>query len=399
MAGKPRTVKQVVVRIRREDEPDESGRSRWLARWTANGARPSKPLPGRLTEDEATELAEDMQHRIRRGRQPFDELSSSWTVRDLVRFYLRDIGEQGAELRRLANDTDRLEQVVRVLGPIAADALDQGDLEEYVGKRRRDTGRVVKGRNIGGGKRRATPARSTVINEIRILLRAYRVARKRKRITCDPPPWPSFKGWPEDARPHRRLLESEVGRLVDHAESPELGRLFTFLAWCPRRPVAVFGIRRKDCSRVLDDRLPRKHRQLFVARDKGGVGQGWCPLTAPALEALVQQLESTSGDADDLVWTSETGRELTPALLWYPFHEAAERAAVADVQVYDLRRFGAVQVQAATMDLEVTCEYTGHEDVRTLLRYLSARRGVAEELAGSIGWSTPRLELVDEEAG
>jgi hypothetical protein len=133
---------------------------------------------------------------------------------------------------------------------------------------------------------------------------------------------------------------------------------------------------------------------LYVARDKGGVGLGWCPLTEPAFAALVEQLEATSGEPDDLVWTSETGRELTPGLLWYPFRRAMKAAGVEDVQVYDLRRFGAVSVQARTGDLEVTCEYTGHREVRTLLRYLSARRGVAEEVAGTIGWSAPRLELV-----
>lgn len=408
MAGKPRSAKRTVVRIRREDEPDEEGRSRWFARWTLNGKRDGRALPGRLTEEEATEIAEDMQHRIRRGKTPSDELSHSWTVRDVVRHYIRDLGEQQAEPRHIANDADRLEQVVRILGHIDAEALTQGDLEEYVSKRRRDEGRTIvkpsqakrkhrkpKGRTIGGGNRSATPARTTVTREIAILLRAYRVAKKRRRLTCDPPPWPKMKGWPVDARPARRLLELEVAALVRHAERSDLGRLIAFLAWCPRRPIAVFGIRRKDCERVLDERLPRRERQLFVRRDKGGQKTGWSPLTRSALAVLVEQLEATSGGPDDLVWTSETGKEMTPALLWWPFKRAVRAAGLTDVQVYDLRRFGAVQVYRATKDLEVTCEYTGHEDVRTLLRYLSAERDVAEELADTIGWSTPELEVIE----
>lgn len=408
MAGKPRSIKRVVVRIRREDEPDEEGRSRWLARWTEHGQRKSEAMKGRLTEAEATEIAEDMQHRIRRGKSPTDELSNSWTVRDLLRFYLRDLLEQGAEPKHIANEGDRIEQLVRLLGHVDVEALSQGDLDEYASKRRRDEGRLVvrpsqarrkhrkpKGRTVGGGNRSTTPARTTVLREISILMRAYRVARKRRRIACDPPPWPTLKGWPEDARPARRLLEREVAALVRAAERPELGRLIAFLAWCPRRPYAIFGLRRRDCERVLDERLPHAQRQVFIRRDKGGQSTGWSPLTRSALAVLVEQLEATTGEPDDLVWTSETGRELTPALLWYPFRRAVRAAGLDDVQVYDLRRFGAVQVQAVTRDLEVTCEYTGHRDPRTLLRYLSARRGVAEELAETIGWSRPELEVLD----
>jgi site-specific recombinase XerD len=398
MAGKPRDPKRTIVRVRAEDAPDEEGRSRWLARWTLSGIRQSETLPRRMTEEEAAEAAEDMQHRIRRGKPPSPESSPSWTVRDVLRHYLRDLAERGVALRHLENEGDRVEQLMRVIGHVDAEALEQADLDDYVSRRRRDTGRTVKGRNVGGGKRTPTPARSTVEQEIALLVRAYKVARRRRRITVDPPPHPVMKGWPVDARPKRRLTEGEVARLVAAAESPELGRLLEFLAWCPRRPIAIFGIRRRDCFRVLDEALPRRDRQVFVQRDKGGQSTGWSPLTETALLVLERHLRATKGDPDDLVWTSETGKALTPALLWYPFRRAVEAAGLEDVQVYDLRRFGSVQVQAVTRDLEVTCEYTGHRDVRTLLRYLSARRGVAEDLAPSIGW-TLRLVETDEGEG
>ncbi len=397
MAGKPRDPKRTIVRIRPEDPPDEEGRCRWLARWTLAGTRQSETLPRRMTPEEAAEHAEDMQHRIRRGKPPSPESSSRWTVTELLRHYLRDLEGRGVAVRHLENEGDRIGPLVRLLGPLDAEAVDQADLEDYVAKRRRDPGRVVKGRNVGGG-RRGTPARGTVEQEIALLVRAYKVARKRRRITVEPPPWPTMKGWPKDARPHRRLTEDEVSRLIRAAERPELARLLEFLAWCPRRPVAVFGIRRRDCARVLDERLPRRDRQVFVQRDKGGEATGWSPLTEPALSALVRQLEATSGGPDDLVWTSETGRELTPALLWYPFRRAVDAAGLEDVQVYDLRRFGAVRVQTSTGDLEVTCEFTGHRDVRTLLRYLSARRGVAEDQASTIGWTLRLVEEVDDES-
>jgi hypothetical protein len=396
VAGKRR--RRVIVRLRAEAGPDEQGRCRWLARWTKDGKRDSATL-GWLTEEQAELERERTEDRLRLGMTPSADASSSSTVREIAKFYLRDLVDQGSSIAHVANETDRLEQVLRILGHVEAGALSQSDLEQYVGRRRRDTGRVLKGRNVGGGKRGETPARSTVLAELRVLIRVFRVARKRGKITCDPPPWPVMKSWPEDGRPARRLLEDEVAALARHAERPELARLILFLAWCPRRPVAVAGIRRRDCERVLDASLPRAQRQVFIRRDKGGHSTGWCPLTEPALTALVEQLEATEGDPDALVWTSETGRELTPALLWWPFQRAARAAGLRDVQVYDLRRFGAVHIQNRTNDLEETCEFTGHKDVRTLLRYLSARRGAAEARAGTITWSKPQLELVEGDEG
>ena len=391
MAGRKR--RHVVVRLRAEagrTDPESPGRSYWLARWTKNGKRDSEPI-GWATAEEAEDKRVAIESRLRLGMRPSDGTSSGATVDDVIKAFLRDQGERGLAPRHIENAALRLAQIGRQLGNVPASELTKADLESYIARRRRDLGRVVKGHNVGGGRRSETPARSTVEQEIRILIRAYRTARKLHRIACEPPDWPSFKGWPEDDRPARQLLESEVLALVEAAreERAELARLIEFMAWCPRRPHAIYGIRRKDCARVLDERLPRKHRQLYVARDKGGVKLGWCPLTEPALRVLVEQLEATEGKPDDLVWRSETGRELTGALVWYPFRRACERARLDDVQVYDLRRFAAVRVQEHTRSLSTTCEFSGHRDERTLLRYLSAPRGAAEELAGSIGWSTP----------
>jgi hypothetical protein len=392
MAGKKQRFPTVHIRPERssrtgELRTDEQGRHYYLARWTKNGERDGEPI-GWASPEEAEERRVAIESRLRLGMTPSDGTSSSATVDDVLKRYLRDLGERGLTARHIDNDIDRLAPIGRYLGHIEAKALAKADLDNYVARRKRDHGRKVKGHRVGGGKRGETPARSTVLYEVKLLMRAFRVAKKVGYIARDPPEWPSFKSWPVDARPARRLLEHEVAALVAAATAirPELGRLVQFLAWCPRRPVAVFALRRKDCVRVLDAKLPRKQRQVLFTRDKGGQATGWSPLTEPALEALVEQLEATKGGPEDLVFTSETGRPLTPALLFHPFKRAAAAAGLEDVQVYDLRRFGAVTVQGFTQNLEVTCEFTGHRDVRTLLRYLSAPRGAAEELAGRIGW-------------
>lgn len=388
MAGKKSRFPTVSLRAERGRQDGEL--RYWLARWTKNGERDGETI-GWATPEEAEERRVGIESRLRLGMTPSDGTYRSATVDDVIKRYIRDLAERGCTPRHLDNDVDRLTPVGRELGHVMAAELGRADLDRYVARRRRDEGRMVKGRRIGGGKRTETPARRTVHYEIQLLIRAFRVAKKLGFVSCNPPEFPSFKSWPDDGRPARRLLEGEVALLVAGGAEirPELGRLITFLAWCPRRPVAVFGLRRKDCVRATDTSLPRRQRQAYFIRDKGGVNRGWSPLAEAALDALVEQLEATEGGPEDLVWTSETGRALTPALLWYPFKAACRRAELEDVQVYDLRRFGACAVQRVTQDLEVTCEYTGHRDIRTLLRYLSARRGAAEELAVRIGWSPP----------
>ncbi len=407
MAGKKQRFPNVSLRAERDRKTgkprsDGEGRQYYLARWTKNGKRDEETI-GWADPEEAEERRVAIESRLRLGMTPSDGTSRSATVDDVIKRYLRDLAERGCSPKHVANDIDRLTPVGRMLGHILAAELDRADLDRYISRRRRDEGELVKGRRIGGGKTATTPRRRTVFYEVQLLTRAYRTAKKLGFIACAPPEFPSFKGWPDDGRPARRLLEGEISALIEagHAERPELGRLIQFMAWCPRRPVAAFGIRRRDCVRVLDAQLPRKQRMLLVVRDKGSVSLGWCPLTEPALEALVEQLRETEEGSkpDDLVWTSETGRELTPALLWYPFRRAAVAAKVDDVQVYDLRRFGAVTVQGFTQNLEVTCEFTGHKDVRTLLRYLSAPRGAAEEMAGRIGWAPEAEQLAETGTG
>lgn len=414
MAGKKARYPTVSVRAER-GRRDPEGRGYYLARWTINGVRDGQSL-GYCTEEEAEAERVAIESRLRLGMTPSDATSRSATVDDLIKRYIRDLVERGCTDKHVDNDIDRLAPVGRYLGHIEARNLTTTDLGRYVARRKTDEGRIsrpapdptknrrgkreLKGRRIGGGRSQATPSKRTVAYEVKLLLRAFTVCKGLKYIACDPPPPPSFKAWPDDHRPARSLLEAEVAAIVATAPA-ELGRLVQFLAWCPRRPIAVWALRRRDCARLLDPAVPRRQRMAWFSRDKGGVNLGWSPLTEPALGALVDQLLATrppglAGEAlraweaqhaGDLVWRSETGRPLTPALIWAPFKRTVAAAGLRDVQIYDLRKHGAVVVYRHTRNLQVTCEYTGHKDPRTLLRYLSAPRGEAEDVAEEIGWT------------
>lgn len=174
--------------------------------------------------------------------------------------------------------------------------------------------------------------------------------------------------------------------------------LLTVLAWTGRRPVAVFDARRRDCERLLDLGLPRRERLMFWRRDKGGVGRGWGPVAEPAYRALVERCRLVE-DPDALLWARPDGEPWSAERFARPFHMAAAEAGVENAQLYDLRRFACTRLlRVAGGRLPVVRAYTGHKSDRSLLRYIYAEQGVAEDLAQHTGWSDDDgLRLVEGE--
>lgn len=358
-------------------------------RWTEDGVRCRKTL-GYTTVAEAERERAAAELRLRAGQrvsQPSSSTGSPLTVADLVVAYLEALEQQrrGTERYR-RHELLHCTRIGQHLGDVVADRVGEAHIRRLVAGVLAETPPPPR---EGEAPLRGLRRRSSVLDLVGCLRRVYRHARDVGLADHSLPRLPR-QLVPDDARPPRRLTEADVRLLATTAgeDYPWFGRLVTFLAWCPRRPVALFALRRKDCVRALDETLPRAQRQLYVSRDKAGVGRGWCPLTEPALGALVAQLESTPDDSPDaLVWTSARGRPLDAALLAGPLHRAALLAGLEDVRVYDLRKFGATTVYQHVHDLNQVALYTGHRDVRTLFRYLSAPRGAAEAAAGTIGWS------------
>jgi integrase len=297
--------------------------------------------------------------------------------------YVEEIAARlGDDHAYVVSETQRTSHVAALLGDLRADRVSTQHLERYAARRRLEpcrTGRPV--------------ARKSLREEIAAWQRAVRCLHDLGRIDYAPCKAPRLKSIPSDARPERRLTEAEVAALLRAAEHEGVWSLMATLAWSGRRPIAVFAAHVEDCARVLDDDLAREHRLMWWREDKGGVGRGWGPVTDPAYAAL-------RGEAAERLpgrlWLTGYGNEWTAVRLSRVFDRIAERAGVEEVQPYDLRRFACTTIVGAVGGrLAVAQQYTGHRTVQSLLRYVYAPQGEAERAAAGIGWSAPRLGLVE----
>lgn len=462
---------RVTVTPMRERGQDQAGRWYWRLRHPdpKTGRRVSKGL-GRLTYQEAEEVRADVEARLRLGLQPSPDSARPSTVQEVGEAYLDELERRlGADHPYLREETKRMTNVLRHLGPLRADRVTESSLKAYAQARRRDPSRRRRKAKPGEGPPPPPPvspaARSSILEELACLRRAYTTARDLGEIDCSPPPRPALKAIPDDSRPARRLTEGELARLLTAAvaedvvsapgprpgtvsravweyvaahpgcptaqisalpgrhtaiiartmqargvlrrdeaggwfvvedDRPSLGlvTLLQVLAWSGRRPIAVFGVRRRDCERIVDQELDRKDRLMYWERDKGGVNRGWGPVAEPALEALVARCAEVH-DPDALLWTTPTGLEWTPERISRIFARCVQRAGLRDVEPYDLRRFAVTQIlNACRGQFKVAQVYTGHKTVQSLLRYAYAPQGAAEDLAGRIGWTREPLQLV-----
>lgn len=385
MAGKPRKYPKVRINWVASRGTDEDGNRYARLVWTppGSGKEEYKTL-GFVTAEVAEEFRETRQSALRVGVADPNDLSESWPISAVVTAYLDSLAERTNE-RYVTIETHRLGHVSVILGRIAVDRLNVRNVEKYAWTRHKEGAR-----------------RNTITEEIAAMRRAIRTCKDEGKIAADPPPPTALKGVPQDARPDRRLTDAEVSRLIVTAGSsqcPGYSTLMQMHAWSGRRPIAVFGIRVRDCGRIVAPGLKRRDRLMYYDQDKGGRSLGWGPLTEPALEAVRARLAELGPfvHADQLLWPNLAGRMWNTRQFWASFQTVAERAEIADVQPYDLRRFACTRIVGQTRTLAIAIRYTGHESIQTLLRYVYDEVNEAEEVAGRIGWA-PRLELVGDDA-
>jgi integrase len=390
----------VSVRLMWLKRQDRTGRRYAVLRWTVQHARYSRAL-GYRTLAEADQERGDLEARLRLNLPASPPSTSAGEqgarVDHLVLSYL-----EALEAQRRGSDRYRRHELLHCqrigafLGDVVADRLNEAALRGFVAGVLREEVEIPTDAQARKHRARGVRRKSSILDMLGCLRRVFRHGRDVGLTDHELPRLPRNL-LPDDARPPRALTEAEVARLISAAAErhPWLGRLVQLLAWCPRRPIALLDLRVSDCARLRDDRLPREEQLVYIRADKGGVNRGWCPLTEPARQALLGQLAELGDVAgEDRVWTSAQGRPLDASLLAPPLRAAAKRAGLQDVEVYDLRKFGASVVYARTRDLHVTQRFTGHRDVRTLFHYLSTWEGEAERQAPGLTWAAPPLREV-----
>ncbi len=398
MAGKPR--RNPKVNIRWENRLDDQGLDYAILRWSEGGQRQSRTL-GHVTEATAEQQRGDLEARLRLGlSSPSTTAPAPATVDSLVREYLRVLedgqGRGGASYRR--HEFLHCKRIGTHLGRFRADRLSEAHIRRMATDLLAEVPEIPADPQERMHRQRGMKRKSSVLDLLGCLRRVYRAGRDAGLTDAEAPRVPR-NIVPDDRRAARGLTEAEVSALVEGANRAVggwFGRVLLFLAWCPRRPIAVFALTRADCARALDETVSRKAVQLQIRRDKAGRGRGLCPLAEPALNVLREQLSAMADTRPEaLVWTSARGRPLNASLVSPQLRRAAAAAGLEDVNLYDLRKFGASVIYAKTHDLEITRAYTGHEDVHTLLaRYISPQRGTAEDLAVRLTWTAPALRMV-----
>lgn len=370
--------------------------SYWQLRWTdpatppVNGKRPeSFEQLGWMTEAEAEEQRRQKEAKLllgipdpsclpkqRSGASVLDALTD--LLDDLIQ---RNVGMTGY----IVNIKNRSIPLIAHLGDRLCTSITAQDLTQYAYQRREE---------IGGRRHNRKPKKSTVLDELRLIRRAIARAHKLGKTTASAPDIPRLQGWPDDHRPPRRLSLSEVSTMIQRAREEgrvDLARLIEFMAWCPRRPIAILALTRYDCRRVLDSQGGARHPEgdIWIARDKGQRERGWCPLTAAARRVLREHLLAHPGPADELVWKRPHGARWTNQSIRGALLRLGDRAGVISALPYDLRKFATVRVHlAARGQGHVTIRFSGHATTQMLeARYLYADSETIET-AASADWKT-----------
>lgn len=373
------------VSIKWEKREDEEGRRYAILRWT--GPNPETGKVERQNQRigyQTPEEAEDLRHRhecalVLEVASPID--GSGATVGSVLTWYIADLDKR--PVSELYGDCEltRCETLRRHLGTVGANEVTANTLSRYLGDRRREPSRFGR-----------APKRSSLLMEIDTLRRAYRSAIEQRRIPGPIPAFPSGK-LPNDKRPHRRLTEAEVSKLIaaGHLAGDGLGWLVQVLAWSGRRPVAVLELEVGDLERMMDKRVSRAEQLVMWRRDKGGEALGWGPTTEPSRQALAARAGEV-GSGKLWGWADCIA-------LHRPFKRAVAQAGLVNVQPYDLRRFAVTRIlDGVGQNLKEAMKFTGHTMEATLHRYAFAAEGSAEAKAGKIGWS-PLREAEQAEEG
>lgn len=358
---------------------NKAGGTYYRLRWTVPGeGRETIESLGYVTPTEADEARRRKEAELLLGvASPSSSPSVSVKAVDVLVAYGEGLVDRyGADSPYVANVVRRTAPLVRHLGALRVDAIRERHLEDYAHARHGEKG----GRH--GSQR---PRRSVIIDEVKLMRRALAWHSARAPLPLQVPPMPALKGLRPDARPKRRLTLEELGKVIAalHDRGAADGaRLVEFLAWCPRRPVAVLGLVREDCRRVLDSADACRDGDVWIANDKGAIGLGWAPLLPRARAVLREHLHARIGPVDAPVWTRPDGRRWTNQALRGLLVRACARAGVEYVQPYDLRRFGVTRaLRACHGDPEAAKEFSGHLSAQTVLRYAYADRDVVRAAA------------------
>lgn len=220
--------------------------------------------------------------------------------------------------------------VVKALGEVPAESVDQDAVDKYVRER--------------------TAAQGTIRKELGILRAALIFCKRSKMIATAP-----HIGLPVAPPPRDlRLTKAEFARFLDEVKGHHV-RLFCLLAWhTAARASAILDLKWSDV-----DMKARKIHYTAAGRQKRRV-------TVPTNDTLTKALEEAQKAAMTPFVVEYAGRKV--GSIKRAFAAAADRAGFPDISPHVIRHSSACAMVEAGISFEAVAQYLGHSSPAVTFR-------------------------------
>ena len=148
--------------------------------------------------------------------------------------------------------------------------------------------------------------------------------------------------------------------------------VYVIAIYCGLRQGEILGIRRRDID--LERGIIHVRRQVTYITGKGLVltepktEKAKRPVTVPATTlALLEQYVEEIEDRDELIFTTSTGKPVSPRNVIRHFKQVIEQVGLPDIRFHDLRHTHATLLLAAGVHPKVVQERLGHSQISLTL--------------------------------
>ena len=353
----------------------KQGTKKWWMCFTLNGVQYDKST-GTTDEKLAGLILADVELKILKKEKLGVEFELDYTFDQMMSKFMDEYASQQerSTKRRYEQSLKHLQPVFggRKLSEIDARLIDQ----------------YMQGRLREASCRKTLTKPATVNREFSMLARAFSLAVSRKwQMATANPCSTAYNGEPlklaENNERERYLINDEEERLLKAIEGYLRGQLWEIVV------VALYmGMREGEILKLKEGHVDLANKKLTVIKENS---KNKVPRTIPILSETVldilrnrmdKKVVSIAHPRDSLVFTSSSGRGISPRNLQRAFRKACQKAEIEDFVFHDLRHTFGTWLAQNGVDIYTIARYMGHEDLESTKRYTHHN---AESLRASVG--------------